>query len=299
MRILFIGSTQFSHHCLDTVLRNDGNVVGIINPLKENAVSISDYTDLSDIGREYKIPLYRVIKIADTDCINYISSLMPDVIFVFGFSQLIPDVIRLLPQNGCIGTHPTLLPKNRGRHPLIWTLIHDLSESGLSFFYINKGVDSGDIVWQGKFTISETDDASSLYKKIIGLADEAIPEILAKLDSGNLNGIPQDHTMATYWPKRTESDGLINWNDDNRTIFNLIRALTHPYPGAHTYSQKRRCIVWKSKLSDLIMDDHKTPGEIILSDSDKISVACGTGILEITSWTTDADCNLAPGTILG
>jgi methionyl-tRNA formyltransferase len=147
MRILFVGAVEFSRHCLEEVLMAGGEVIAILTLPKEKAGFYSDYMDLTDVATQHHIPIYKLDKkISHPDNVALIRSLEPDVIFVFGWSQIITKEIIEIPRDGVIGTHPALLPKNRGRHPLIWALIKGLEESGLTFFYIDEGIDSGDII---------------------------------------------------------------------------------------------------------------------------------------------------------
>ena len=135
--------------------------------------------EFGPLAAQAGIPFFAFAKVKDDETIARVRDLQPDVIFVWGLSQLIPAELLAIPRQGCIGVHPTLLPRNRGRHPLIWTLVDGLSEGGLTFFYLDEGADSGDILWQRPFPVHREDDAASLYRKIEALAAEAIAEQLA------------------------------------------------------------------------------------------------------------------------
>jgi methionyl-tRNA formyltransferase len=300
MRILFIGTVHFSHHCLQEVLHHGGRVVAVLTLAAERSRFNSDYADLEPVAAAHDIPVYHIRKVSDPDTVALIQSLEPDVIFVFGCSQLIPPHVLSLPRLGCIGTHPALLPRNRGRHPLIWALVEGLEESGLTFLYLDEGVDSGDILWQRAFPIALEDDAQTLYQKILALASIAIAEILPQLEQGTAPRIPQDHTQATYWRKRTQDDGEIDWTGSAKNAYNLIRGLTHPYPGAHTFLHDQRIIIWKSKLvrSDTPDAEH-APGTIIATTADGFEVQCGSGILEVVQWEFANECPLYEGQRLG
>lgn len=290
MRIAFIGTVDFSAYCLREVLANGGNVVGVLTLEPENARFNSDYADLSPLAASHKIPLYHIRRAKDPETLEILKSLAPDVIFVFGFSQLIPSEILELPPKGCIGTHPALLPRNRGRHPLIWALVEGLTESGLTFLHLDEGADSGDILWQRSFPISLEDDAQSLYSQIKVLASEAIREFLPKLETGTAPRTPQDHTKATYWRKRTKEDGIVDWNAPTLVIYNLIRALTHPYVGAHTYVDDMEVRIWKAQLLpnvDTVGAETLTtypPGTVLACQPGHFDVKTGDGILRIVEY---------------
>lgn len=248
MRIAFIGAVDFSAHCLREILACGGNVVAIFTLVSERIKFHADAANLGQLAHPYNIPLYRVRDINHPRNVARIRTLKPDVIFVFGWSHLISQAILKIPPRGCIGTHPALLPKNRGRHPIVWALVQGLSETGLTFFYLDKGADSGDILWQKSCKIDLTDDAASLYKKIKQLASEGIREFLPQLECNTAQRIPQDHARATYWRKRTEKDGEINWASTTLQTYNLIRALTRPYVGAHTYLYGDTIKIWRTHL---------------------------------------------------
>lgn len=304
MRILFVGAVEFSKHCLKEVLKNGGNVIAIITLDEKYARFNSDYIDLSDVAQEHNIPIYKIDKINKPTNVELIKSLKPDIIFVFGFSQIISKEILDVPPMGCIGTHPTLLPKNRGRHPLIWALVYGLKKSGLTFFYIDEGADSGDILAQKEFEITLEDDASTLYEKMKQLASEIIAENLPLLEDGTAKRIPQDHSKANYWRKRGEKDGEINWTKPTMEIYNLVRALTHPYVGAHTYLNQQKMIVWKARLPEVSkvfeLDNFQNGEVFFIDDDDRYYVKTGDGYINVLDYEVlDSERILKIGDLLG
>ena len=128
MQIVFIGTVDFSRHCLMQVIKNGGKVKAVLTLDRKNAGFHSDYSDLSEITSRHKIPLHSIQNINHPDTVDLVRSLKPDVLFFFGWSQLVSKKVLEIPVKGCIGSHPALLPKNRGRHPLIWVLIEGLKE---------------------------------------------------------------------------------------------------------------------------------------------------------------------------
>jgi methionyl-tRNA formyltransferase len=277
MRIAFLGAVEFSHSCLQEVLRQGGNVVVVLSLDPAKAARHSDYVDLAPLAQAHGIPVIRVNNINDPETLTALRAVAPDVIFVFGWSQIVgPEFRSIAP---CIGTHPALLPRNRGRHPIVWALVNDLRESGLTFFYIDEGVDSGDVLWQRPFAISDEDDAGTLLHRIAALAQEGIREFLPQLMRGEAPRVPQDHAAANYWRKRGPADGEIPWEGPARSCFNLIRALTHPYPGAHTGLEGEKVIVWRSRLTG--ERSAAEPGTIVEKTTTGSLVATGDELLEI------------------
>ena len=303
MRIVFVGAVEFSRHCLKEVLNSGGNVVGVLTLPEEQTGRHSDFADLSDITARYGMPVYKLDKKINTpENTELMRSMHPDIVFVFGWSQLISKEILDIPSLGCIGTHPALLPRNRGRHPLIWALVEGLEESGLTFFYMDEGTDSGDIIWQKPFPITLQDDASSLYEKMKVLASEAIREFLPQLEQGTAPRIPQDHSRATYWRQRTEKDGEIDWFAPTLESYNLIRALAKPYVGAHTYVGGCTIVVWCAGLPQDTLPTYAEdmePGTVIASKDGALHVRTGDGYLAALEYECVDDVSIEYGMQLG
>jgi len=302
MRIVFLGTVEFSRTCLLQILRSGGNVVAVLTRPPVDRGFNSDYADLTGVAREHHLDLYHVKKINDPATISLIRSLQPDVMFVFGWSQLISVELLKIPAMGCIGSHPALLPRNRGRHPLIWALVEGLDESGLTFFYMDEGADSGAILWQKAFPISLEDDAGTLYRKIQGLAEEAIAEFLPQLQQGKAPRLPQNHALATYWRKRTAKDGEIEWSGPTMKIYNLVRALTHPYVGAHTFLGGNRVTVWRAALPETAIATGASdlpPGTVFAKGETGLQVRTGDGYLRLWQWETTDGTPVKMGDRLG
>lgn len=303
MNIVFVGAVDFSLHCLKEILRNGGDIKAVLTIPPERAGFHSDYADMGSEARAHGIPVHYIRSINDPETVQLIKDLKPEVIFVFGFSQMIKKEVLDIPVLGCVGTHPALLPRNRGRHPLIWALVEGLSESGLTFFFLDEGADSGDILWQRSFPISMEDTAGSLYSRTEDLAAEAIAEFLPQLEAGTYPRAPQDHSLATYWRKRGEEDGKIDWSEPSVTIYNLIRALTHPYVGAHTYLDNEKLTIWKSRLlhesAQVLEGKTGKSGEIISLSDDGFIVETVDGVLEIIEYDSPAVVRISKGIKLG
>lgn len=282
MKIVFIGAVDFSQHCLKVVLEHHGNVVGIVTT--NNTGNNSDYCDLTPTAIEYNIPLHYCKNINAQETIEWIRDKHPDIIFCWGFSQLIRHELLFIPPLGVIGVHPALLPQNRGRHPLIWALALGLKESGLTFFRIDEGADSGPILSQESFIIADEDDATTLYLKIKELAAKQIPHFLPELALRTARFIEQDSEKASYWRKRSRKDGKIDWRMNATAILNLIRALTRPYPGAEFYFDENMVTVWKAKLYLESVANNIEPGRIIAIVENKPVVKCYDGAIIITEY---------------
>jgi methionyl-tRNA formyltransferase len=261
MKIFFIGTVDFSRSMLLCLLELDvAEIVGIAT--KAVSKFNSDHTDLSDIAIKKKIPFKHVGNINEPQVVDWIRSLNPDVIYCMGWSSLIKSELLQLCSIGVIGFHPAKLPQNRGRHPLIWALVLGLSESATTFFLMDEGTDSGEILSQEIFTIDEEDAASDVYKKMIDCATSQIKSITLRLASGNYETQKQDHSKANYWRKRGKGDGRIDFRMGSKSIFNLVRALAKPYAGAHIEYNGGEYKVWHVDIGP-VEHPNSEPGKIL------------------------------------
>lgn len=282
MRIVFIGIVEFSYHCLVEVLKNNGNVVGIVT--SGNVKNNSDFCDLTSIGTTNNIPVCYCSNVNAPEVLQWIEDKNPDIIFCWGWSQLIKLELLKLPPMGVLGVHPALLPENRGRHPIIWALVLGLKSSGLTFFFMDEYADSGPILSQRQFEISPQDNASSLYEKIKELAAWQIAEFLPQLIAGNYKTTVQNPDKANYWRKRSSEDGLIDWRMSEVAILNLVRALVSPYPGAQfVYKGQKITVLHGQSCCDSFADNIE-PGKILLVVDGKPTVKCYDGAILISSY---------------
>ena len=288
MKIVFIGNVDFSHHCLRFLLKNKGRVVGIVTTTatKNN----SDYYDLSSTAVEHHIPVHYCKNINDRETIEWIREKLPDIILCFGFSQLIKSELLKIPPKGIIGVHPALLPQNRGRHPLIWALALGLKESGLTFFRMDEGADSGSILSQERFIIKDEDDATSLYIKIKELATKQISLFLPELISNTAKFVEQDPRYASYWRKRSRKDGIIDWRMSTSAITNMVRALTRPYSGAEFKYKEQTITVWKAEPHVEPVPLNIEPGKVIAITNNRPVIKCYNGAIILTEYEPLIDC---------
>ena len=278
MKILFIGSVQFSYHLLEDLLLNDANVIGICS--SKSSQRNADYCDLSKLAHTHKIPFHQTNNLEAEMSLNWIKKINADIIFCFGWSRIITNKLLKIPQLGVVGYHPTLLPKNRGRHPIIWALVLGLSVTGSTFFFMDDGVDSGPIISQKKVKISKKDDAGSLYQKLIETAKFQLSEIIRDFSNNELVEVKQDENIATYWRKRSLLDGIIDWRMDAQLINNLIRALANPYPNAEFYFAGVRYKAVKGTIFHESLNETE-PGKIIHKVGNSFAVQCGRGAILI------------------
>ena len=260
MKVLLIGTVEFSLKTLEKLIDLKVDLIGVCT--KEASTFNSDFADLKPLCIANKIPYLTVDDINSRDSIQWITVLNPDVIFCFGWSSLIKKEILNIAPMRVVGFHPAKLPMNRGRHPLIWALALGLKESASTFFFMDEGADSGDMLSQVDFEISYQDDARSIYNKVIDIALCQIEEFIPKLEKNSFTRIRQNNQHSNSWRKRNESDGEIDFRMSSRSIYNLTRALTKPYVGAHIKFNETNYSVWKVKESNDFQENIE-PGKVL------------------------------------
>ena len=291
MKIAFISGVLFGYYILEEILNQGFDVKVVFSYEDSKKESYSDYISFDKICEKENINHVKVKNINDSSNIEILKNLQPDIILVMGWSQLLNDEIISIPKIGVIGSHPTELPKFRGRAPIPWTILKDLKESALTFFFIEKGIDDGDIIDQEKFLVDENDDASILYKKIVRIGKKMIVRNLKLLEKNIVKRRKQKPSeFIEYWGKRTPENGLINWEKSCVDINRLIRATTHPYPGAFTYYQNKKLKIFKSEK---IENGISEPRKIISILPEGVMVGTGSGciILKTVQYNSDIEKN--------
>ncbi len=262
MKIAFIGCVEFSYHTLQHLLIKCHAEISCV-VTRKNYTFNSDFRDLSGLAEEHGVPCFFAEGNDQDKISDFIKFHQVDVIFCFGWSYLLgPDILKIS-RLGVVGYHPAALPANRGRHPLIWALALDLSETASTFFWMDEGADSGPILHQEKLLISEVDDAQSVYNKIMQSSTKQIDYFYPRMQSGLIDKIEQDQAKANYWRKRSRVDGQIDFRMTSKSIYNLVRALTKPYVGAHVVTSSGDQKVWKVVVRDDIKQSNLEPGKVL------------------------------------
>lgn len=273
MRIVFVGSVEFSLHALQHLGVIGASVVGVCT-LRQSVVN-ADHVDLSDYCAQNNIPCIYAQDMHAPVSLDWIANCQPDVIFCFGWSQLLKKSVLELAPLGVIGFHPAALPNNRGRHPIVWALVLGLKETASTFFFMDEGADSGDILSQRKIEIGLDDEARSLYDKVVVAALGQIEEFVPQLAARQYPRIPQDTTKLNAWRKRGPADGLIDWRMSGDSIHNLVRGLSRPYVGAEFHLDGKIFKVWKTRVVTESPPNIE-PGKVIGCDAvGKPIVKCG------------------------
>lgn len=282
MKILFVGCVKSSLELLCALLDENYTVVGVIT--KQSSPFNSDFCDLTSICKLNDIPFIQFEGKCWENAIGFATTCAPDVLYCFGFSHLLPPELLQIPVLGAVGFHPARLPFNRGRHPLIWALALGLKSTASSFFMLEATADAGDIVSQVEVSINPTDDAGTLYRKVMECATKQVIMLTQQFLNGTVSRTSQKGVPSNSWRKRDFRDGVIDFRMSGSSICNLVRALAAPYPGACFCYQGNYYSVWRAQtLSETTENlENIEPGKVLSVESPScFTVRVSDGILKI------------------
>lgn len=279
MDIVFITHNQLGLACLEELSIAGANVQAIYTRPKRE--EIADQVGVESFAESHDIPLHRVESVNSDVISSEIAAYNPELLFVIGWSQLVDSRILDIPSVAALGMHPAPLPRGRGRAPLAWSIIKGLDQTALSFFHLVEEADAGDLVGQVPLDIEMTDDASSLYEKMVEAGRTLIQEYYPQFESGKVPRTPQNDEDATWWPKRDPWHGLIDWNRPPQEVYNWIRGQTRPYPGAFSYLDDQKITIWAACPPD---DETVLcqPGEILDCEDKTLNVGAWEGSIELS-----------------
>jgi methionyl-tRNA formyltransferase len=203
--------------------------------------------------------------------------LAPDLLLSFYYRNMIREEVLKIPSLGALNLHGSFLPKYRGRVPVNWAVINGESETGATLHYMVQKADAGDIVDQEKVEIAFSDTALDVFNKVTKAAVVVLARSFPLLVAGNAPRLPQDLARGSYFGGRRPADGRIDWQLSAIEIYNLIRGVTHPYPGAFTALNGKKIIIW----SALPAEGEGEPGRIV--SVAPLLIGTGAGLLEIRS----------------
>ena len=289
-KIVFCGCSSAGLEVLDFLISKNFEISHIISLNSQQATqyNVSGYASFDEIARKNNIPIYfpKTYSLKDNDDISFFEKNNFDLLLLGGWQRLIPEIILSKLKIGGIGFHGSseFLPKGRGRSPVNWSLIEGKTQFILHAFLMTPDIDDGDVITHEVFDINQWDTCQTIYYKISIIQKRILAEIIPKLVSNNFKHIPQTGEPS-YYEKRTPDDGLIDWSKSVHEIYNFVRALTRPYPGAFTFLNGQRLNIWKSQPFDSKIKYESKNGQIVekFSTGDFV-VNCKDGLLLITDY---------------
>ncbi len=282
MNIVFMGTPDFAVESLKRLYDNGHNILAVISqPDRKSGRGMNVVpTPVKEYAESKSLKVYQPERIRkDTELIETIRRLKPDVIVVVAFGQILPEEILNIPKYGSINVHGSLLPKYRGAAPIQWSIINGETVTGITTMYMDAGMDTGDMIEKFEIPVEANDTYGTLYEKLKVLGGKAIVSTLEKVAEGMMNRNKQgdDFTMA---PMIQKEMGNIDWNNSSKDIRNLIRGL-NPTPGAYSNVGEERIKIWSAEFSNY-EDDEAVPGDIICANSKEgLLVKTVDGVLEL------------------
>ncbi|MBS0664688.1 MAG: formyltransferase [Verrucomicrobia bacterium] len=279
-RILFFGYSEVGYECLSLLLERGDHVVALITH-QDNPHEKIWFKTPAVAAREKGLPVFTPDSVNTPEWREKIAALRPDLILSVYYRNMIGTKILALPRLGAWNMHGSLLPDYRGRAPINWAVLHGEPRIGMTLHRMVKSADAGAIVDQEGVEIGPRDTAEQAFRKVLPCARRVLARQLDALLAGTARETPQDEAKARYFGGRKPEDGRIHWTQTSRQIFNLIRAVTDPYPGAFTDLGAARLMVWWAEPeSPATAGRRGRPGEIL--SVSPLVVATGDGALELT-----------------
>lgn len=278
-RVLFFGNNSM---VLDSIIKNSNVVAIFCRPADRSNETIMK---IKETGKKHSIPVKQPIKKDLHNYTSYIRNLDIDLIVVCGYKYIIPNEIFDIPEFRTINIHPSYLPAYRGQHVVNWAIINGEKETGVTIHYIDEGIDTGDIIVQKKVPISSEDNAKTLHDKIYDVVCELVMSVMHCIASGKqIKGKKQDDTKASYYRPRVPDDGKIDWNKSGVEIYDLIRALVKPWPGAYGYIKGNKIVIWGAKF-EASTSCNGSYGEICAISNSNFTVNINDGKLIVDEYT--------------
>lgn len=276
IKIIVLGYHNIGCRCLEYLIGKKENVVAVFTH-KDNLAENVFFDSMAEVAGRSGIPCYMPENINSHEWVSLIKELAPDIIFSFYFRHMISSEILGIPRLGAINLHGSLLPKYRGRCPINWALVNGEKETGVTLHYMVDKPDAGDIIARGKIPILFTDTAYTLHKKMEKEAVLVLDRVWELIKEGRNERTPQNLSVGSYYGGRKPDDGKIDWKCGNLEIYNLVRAVAPPWPGAFCTFRKQKLFIWECE--PVPMKRNSEPGNLVLFDQKGIVVAAGDGAL--------------------
>lgn len=283
MKIVLIGSVRSTQVVLEKLIEHDMNVVSVFGLDSEKSKNVSSFVDLQPLASSANIPFRTFTRINDK--VDEIAALKPDILFVMGLSQMVSQSLIDAARLGCVGFHPTALPKGRGRAPLAWLILEKMNGAAC-FFKITEEADAGEIYSRTPFEVSIDDDALSMRDSLYAAMRAGLDDWLPKLAQGHFQGDVQDDSEASWFGVRRDTDGVIDWQGSTETISRLIKATTAPHPGAITYCGEHEIRIWNA-VADYLPEHKGVVGSILTVSDEGFVVRCGNGNILVTRYSSE------------
>jgi methionyl-tRNA formyltransferase len=292
-RVVVFGYHTIGFHCLRHLLDLGEEIVSVVTHEDDPAETVW-FESVGELARSRGIPVHLPANPNRPEFVALIRSLSPDLLLSFWYRRLLCRELLEIPRLGAVNLHGSLLPRYRGRSPVNWVLLNGETETGVTLHYMTEEADAGDIVAQRTLPIDPDDTALTLYRKMVAVAVKLFGETYPLLKTGRAPRIPQDAAAATVFGRRTPEDGLVRWHWPAARVHNLIRGVTHPYPGAFTHFRGKRLFLWDARPVTVNGHGAILPGAVIeVRAGQGLLVGTGSGSLLLVRVQLDSEEELA------
>ncbi|MCM0042465.1 MAG: methionyl-tRNA formyltransferase [Algoriphagus sp.] len=281
LRILYMGTPEFAVPALEKLVAAGWNVIAVITapdkPQGRGQKLVG--SPVKEAAERLEIPVLQPTNLKDPGFQQELKELAADLQIVVAF-RMLPEAVWDMPPLGTFNLHASLLPNFRGAAPINWALIQGEQETGVTTFFLQHEIDTGNILFQEKVAILPEDNLGSLYEKLMGLGADLVLRTVAAISTQDIHPLPQDESLAIHKaPKIFKETGKIDWTASAASIHNLIRGLS-PYPGAWTEIQGKTCKIFTSTTLEGSLAG-KDPGEWASDFKTYLHFQCGKGILAV------------------
>ena len=275
MRIALIGQAGFGADVLKGLLAKGRQVVGVFCPPDRG----SKVDPLKEAAQEVGVPVFQPPRMKDPEAYDQMVSLNPDLAVLAFVTDIVPGKVLDVPKIGSICYHPSILPKYRGASAINWAVINGETKSGLTIFWVDAGIDTGDILLQKEVDIGPEETTGTVYfNKLYPMGVDAVIEAVDLIAAGKAPRIAQDHSKANYDPPCDEKVAGLDWGKPGREVFNFIRGCD-PQPGATTTFKGETVKLYNAKFLE---EAHQaSPGEILEVTDKGLKVAVQGGAVLI------------------
>lgn len=272
-----MGTPQFSVPILEALIASDYTVIGVVTQPDRpvGRKKILTPSPVKQVAVDNNIPVYQPVKLVGSNELETILTLPIDLIVTAAYGQFLPERLLNYPRLRAINVHASLLPKYRGGAPIQYAIMNDDEKTGVSIMYMEKTMDSGDVLSQVELPILEEDNVSSLFDKLSILGRDCLMDTLPSVFDETVVATPQNPDLVTFSPALKPEQERLNWTLSARTLHNHIRAMNE-WPGAYTLFNGERFKIWVSRVSD---ETSNEPVGTIIKTPKTLSVVCGDGVL--------------------
>lgn len=274
MKILFMGTPEYSVPTLNALANAGHNIVGVFTQ-PDKAVGRKQVLTPPPVkvcALELGAPVFQPGSLKGPEIEEQIRALAPDVIVTVAFGKILPESLLNIPKYGCVNGHASLLPRHRGASPIHWAIVSGDKETGITTMYMAKGIDTGDMLLKSVTPIGPNETAGELHDRLAQMSATLMLETLEKLEKGEITPTAQREELSTYAPIITKDMGLLTFNKTAEETRNLIRGF-NPWPAAYFMLGGKRIKVFASEISE---PTNKPAGTIIKSNGELV-IACGGG----------------------